>query len=407
MTTDFGKKFRKDFSFEADYVPINHGSYGTYPNVIKPVMREFQDKAEQHPDRWNRFESKEIIKSNLKRLSKLVHCDDSDLIFVPNASSGVNTVLRSFPFKKGDKILHYQTVYASVDKTLAFLKDHYQVELVRIHLNYPLEDAEIIQLTKEAIDQEHAKGNGKIRMAVFDALSSLPGVRFPFEAINSVVQENGILSLIDGAHAIGQVSLNLTELNPDYFITNCHKWLYSPRGCAILYAPKRNQGFIHPTTINAAYKFHADSTEYSSFAQENVPNTIDTAPYLCIDAALNYRESIGGEEAICKYTHDIAVKGGALVAKLLGTQVMENSTKTLTANMVNIELPAFKTSKTDPEIMAFFLNKSIYEKHTMLSIYKNNSKWWVRLCGQIYVDLDDFQKAGEAVLAIIKEIDEQ
>lgn len=104
--TDFGKNFRKDFSFEADYVPINHGSYGTYPNVIKPVMREFQDKSEQHPDRWNRFESKEIIKSNIKRLSKLVHCDESDLVFVPNASTGVNTVLRSFPFKKGDKILH-------------------------------------------------------------------------------------------------------------------------------------------------------------------------------------------------------------------------------------------------------------------------------------------------------------
>lgn len=86
---------------------------------------------------------------------------------------------------------------------------------------------------------------------------------------------------------------------------------------------------------------------------------------------------------------------------------MENSTKTLTVNMVNVELPAFTTSKSDGEIAAFFLNKSIYEYHTMLPIYKNNSKWWVRLCGQIYVDLDDFQKAGEAVLAIIKEIDEK
>jgi hypothetical protein len=126
-----------------------------------------------------------------------------------------------------------------------------------------------------------------------------------------------------------------------------------------------------------------------------------------LSLALNYRESIGGEEAICKYTHDIAVKGGALVAELLGTQVMENSTKTLTVNMVNVELPAFTTSKSDGEIAAFFLNKSIYEYHTMLPIYKNNSKWWVRLCGQIYVDLDDFQKAGEAVLAIVKEIDEK
>lgn len=155
---------------------------------------------------------------------------------------------------------------------------------MEIELDYPLEDAEIVQLTKERIAQEHSKENGQIRMAVFDALSSLPGVRFPFEAINSLVHENGILSLIDGAHAIGQISLNLTELDPDFFVTNCHKWLYSPRGCAILYTPKRNQGFIHPTTINGAYQFHADSADYSSFSQEHAPNTIDTAPYLCIDA---------------------------------------------------------------------------------------------------------------------------
>lgn len=121
-------------------------------------------------------------------------------------------------------------------------------------------------------------------MAVFDALSSLPGVRFPFEIINSIVHENNILSLIDGAHAIGQIELNLKELNPDFFITNCHKWLFSPRGCAILYVPKRNQGFIHPTTINAAYKFHADSSDYSSFTQEHALNTIDTAPFLCVEA---------------------------------------------------------------------------------------------------------------------------
>lgn len=167
---------------------------------------------------------------------------------------------------------------------MAFLRDHYKVELIQIQLDYPLEDDEIIQLTKEKIDQEHAKENGQIRMAVIDALSSLPGVRFPFEAINSLVQENGILSLIDGAHAIGQIELNLEELDPDFFITNCHKWLYSPRGCAILYAPKRNQGYIHPTTINAAYEFHADGADYSSFSQEHAPNTVDTSPFLCVDA---------------------------------------------------------------------------------------------------------------------------
>jgi hypothetical protein len=101
----FGKSLRKDFFLEPQYVPVNHGSFGVYPKAIRPLLHELQDKAEAHPDRWNRFEMKPIIRANLDRLSKMINCDADDLVFVPNASQGINTVLRSFPFKAGDKIL--------------------------------------------------------------------------------------------------------------------------------------------------------------------------------------------------------------------------------------------------------------------------------------------------------------
>lgn len=103
--TNFGKDFRKDFNFAPEYTPINHGSFGTYPAVVKPVLRDFQDQAEAHPDRWHRFEMKPILDRNLKRVADLIHCDSNDLAFVANASNGVNTVLRSFPFQAGDKVL--------------------------------------------------------------------------------------------------------------------------------------------------------------------------------------------------------------------------------------------------------------------------------------------------------------
>jgi selenocysteine lyase/cysteine desulfurase len=141
-------------------------------------------------------------------------------------------------------------------------------------------------LTKEVIDRENSKGGSKIRMCVVDALSSLPGVRLPFEAVSKLVQDHGILSLIDGAHAIGQIELNIRELDPDFFITNCHKWLCAPRGCAILYVAKRNQGFIHPTTINYAYQFHEESSDTSSFALEHDLNTVDPTPFLCVGAGM-------------------------------------------------------------------------------------------------------------------------
>jgi hypothetical protein len=92
---------------------------------------------------------------------------------------------------------------------------------------------------------------------------------------------------------------------------------------------------------------------------------------------------------------------------MLGTQVMENSTKTLTANMVNIELPAFVSSKPDSQIPAYYQKKSLYEYSTIFHVYKISNKWWVRLSGQVYLDLDDFKKAGEALLAVTRELNEE
>lgn len=92
---------------------------------------------------------------------------------------------------------------------------------------------------------------------------------------------------------------------------------------------------------------------------------------------------------------------------MLGTEVMENSTGTLTANMVNVELPPFVSSKSDSEIAAFYVHKSLYEYNTILHVYKTNKKWWVRFSGQVYLELDDFEKAGEAVLAITRELNKE
>ncbi|PHZ11356.1 PLP-dependent transferase [Rhizopus microsporus ATCC 52813] len=403
----FGKQFRADFPLEDKYIPISHGAHGSYPAAVQAYVDEYNRRAEKHPDRWHRFDFRPLLQENLERAAALIKCDPRDIVFVANSSTGVNNILRSFPFEEGDKILCYQTTYINCDKTLEFLTHYKKVELVRVELNYPLEDDEVIRLTKEAIEREHAKDSSKkIRLGFFDAISSLPGVCMPYQALTKLFREYDILSFVDGAHAIGHIELNLAELDPDFFVSNCHKWLFTPRGCAVLYVSKRYQGWIHPPTINYAYQHHDDPTDGSSFNEEHVPGVTNITSYLCIGPALDYRESIGGEEAIRKYTHELAVQGGELVANMLGTQVMENSTKTLTASMVNVELPIKNTTKTDQEITSFFMKKSIYEYNTIIVVYKNNSKWWARLCGQIYIDLDDFKAAGEIILKIIKELEQ-
>ncbi|KAG1067336.1 hypothetical protein G6F42_026522 [Rhizopus arrhizus] len=176
-----------------------------------------------------------------------------------------------------------------------------------------MEDQEILELTKQVIDREHAKSDEpRIKLAVIDAISAAPAVIFPYKEITKLVQENDILAMIDGAHTIGQIEVDIRSFDPDFFFSNCHKWLFVPRGSCVLYVAQRNQGYIHPTTLTFAYKHHPDGSDTSTFKSEFIPPTIDTSNYMCVEEALKYRESLGGEEAIREYTHKIAVQGGAL-----------------------------------------------------------------------------------------------
>lgn len=123
--------------------------------------------------------------------------------------------------------------------------------------------------------------------------------------------------------------------------------------------------------------------------------------------AIEYRKSIGGELAIRQYAHKMATEGGDIVANILGTQVMDNSTHTLITCMSNVELPVEQKSSTDGQVAKFIMTELVFTHHTMATVYKTNNKWWVRLCGQIYLDLDDFKQAGEALLAACNDFNKQ
>lgn len=111
--------------------------------------------------------------------------------------------------------------------------------------------------------------------------------------------------------------------------------------------------------------------------------------------ALAYRESVGGENAIQEYCHNLAVQGGALVAEILGTSVLENEERTLTASMVNVELPL--TDAAPAEMIPFFTHALVYEHNTMIPVFQIGSRMYARLSAQIYTDLEDFRKAAEAL----------
>jgi selenocysteine lyase/cysteine desulfurase len=277
----------------------------------------------------------------------------------------------------------------------------------------------------------------------------MPGVRMPFERLTQKCKELGVMSCIDGAHGVGHVEIDLGTLDPDFFVSNCHKWLHVPRGCAIFHVADRNQGIIR-STLPTSHGFipkgekpvspfpkrtfaqsHAqpgieqNSSEQSAFTKSafvdmekpafvanfEFVGTIDNSPYLCVPTALKWRESIGGEDAIRNYCQTLVRQAAQHVAQVLGTEVMENSTGTLgRCCLSNVRLPislpkvqdvATKhgIDKEDVGIMVrdWMKKLSCEEYSTFIMIYWYGGVWWTRLSGQVYLEMKDFEWAAETL----------
>jgi len=239
----------------------------------------------------------------------------------------------------------------------------------------------------------------------------------PWEELVVACQEMNVLSLIDGAHGIGQIELShLGEIGPDFFVSNCHKWLFTPRACAVFYVPFRNQHLIR-TTMPTSHGYEFLSPNPPEIPDGKTPfvhlfefvATFDYSPYLCIPAALEFRKKIcGGEEAIRKYCFDIARVGGQRTADILGTEVMGKEmegTQMHECSFANVRLPLKVKKAGEVDVMGFeakdgekiglWINKrGVEEFDTYLQIKFHDNGLWVRLSGQIYLEMQDFEWVG-------------
>lgn len=288
--------------------------------------------------------------------------------------------------------------------TLEYLTESNEFSIYKIEHILPLSDDEICNDFENMLAKVSQDGR-KARLAIFDTVTSLPAVRMPFERLTEICKARGVLSCIDGAHGVGQLPINLTELDPDFFVSNCHKWLFTPRGCAVLYIPVRKQNLIRSTLPTGFSFLKKDLVPQTNNFVANFAAvaTSDDTPYLCISAALKWRKRITwgnktGEEAIISYNKDLARRGGRLVAEMLDTEVMDNGESTLgDCAMTNVRLPV----NTDGPLirdLAERINKSLnLGQKIAVNAYNYEGQFWVRLSAQVYLEMKHFEAAGFAL----------
>lgn len=190
---------------------------------MKTAFRRYQEENESRPDYFFYRTRPRRVNEARQAVASLLHADVRDCVFVKNATTGVNIVLRNLQYEPGDVVIYFATVYGAVLKTLLSLQETTPLQTRKVEYALPLTHDEIVQRFLEVANKARAEGL-KVRAAVFDTIVSVPGVRFPFEKLTRACKDEGILSVIDGAHGVGQIPINLSDLDPDFFVSNCHKY---------------------------------------------------------------------------------------------------------------------------------------------------------------------------------------
>jgi hypothetical protein len=216
-------------------------------------------------------------------------------------------------------------------------------------------------------------------------------------------------------------------------IVDDDRWLYTPRGCAIFYVPLRNQSLIR-STLPTSHGFVPRNSKIGSpfpkatfedgkktpyVAMFDFVGSADNTPFICIPAALAWRESIGGEDVIRAYCQDLVKEGAKLVARELGTEVLENKTRSLgSCAMANIRLPldlskakgfAAQAGIEEEDVgstVRDWMGKTFIDEYgTFVQSLFYAGAWWARLSGQVYLDMDDMQWAAETLRKICERVD--
>jgi len=292
---------------------LNHGSFGACPRPVLASQNEWRERLERQPLQFLVRELEMHLDTARAVLADFVGADAADLVFVPNATTGVNTVLRSLAFQPGDELLVTNQEYNACRNVLNFVAERSGARVVVVPLPFPFaHEAELVAPILAAITP-------RTRLALLDHVTSQTGLVLPLARLVAELNERGVDTLVDGAHAPGMVPLHLRDLGAAYYTGNCHKWLCAPKGAALLHVRRDKQAAIRPLTIS--HGANSTRTDRSRLHLEfDWPGTWDPAAALSVPTAIQFIGSLvpGGWPQVMARNQTLALAARKILTGSLG-----------------------------------------------------------------------------------------
>lgn len=275
--------FKSQFLIDPEIIFLNHGSFGATPKPVFKTYQEWQARLESQPVLFLGRELPELLYNARKLLGQYLHADTNDLVFIPNSTYGINIVARSLNLGPGDQILTSDHEYGACDNCWEFTCERTGADYIHQPITLPVQSLESV------VDEFWHGVNKNTRVIYLSMITSPTALRMPVEEICARARENGIITVIDAAHAPGQIPMDLRSLGADIVFGNCHKWMLAPKGSAFLYVNKEIQMAIQPLVVSWGLHTTPETTTGSRFVDIlQWTGTYDPSACLSVPAAIQF-----------------------------------------------------------------------------------------------------------------------
>ncbi|OGO20888.1 MAG: aminotransferase class V [Chloroflexi bacterium RBG_16_48_8] len=355
-----------EFLLDPEIIYLNHGSFGATPRSVFEYYQDLQRELERQPVTFLSREFQARMTFAREALAKYLCTESKDIVFVTNATTAINIVARSLPLSPGDEVLTSDHEYGAMDRTWQFLASRQGYHYIRTPIPVPI-------LSKNHILDHIWTGiTNNTRVIFLSHITSPTSIIFPIREICAEAKRRGILTVIDGAHAPGQIALNLEEIGADFYAGNNHKWLCAPKGSGFLYAPPERQALLSPLVVS--WGWQSEKPGPSTLVDHHEwQGTRDPTAFLATPKAIQFQQEHHWEN-VRSACHELACYAQSHLTELTGIPPI--TTPEFFVQMVSAFLPS-----VDPEP----LQKRLLDKfHIEVPVFKWNGIPTLRLSVQGY-----------------------
>ena len=292
---------------------LNHGSFGACPVPVLALQRSLVDELEANPVAFLDTTMEARLDGARGSVAAFLNADPEGLVFLPNATTGISTVLRSLLLEPGDELLTTNHEYNATLNALAEVARAAGAAVVRVDL--PLE----IESGEQVLAALLAAVTPRTRLAMVSQVTSPTATLLPVADIVRELDTRGIDTLVDGAHAAGQVPVDIAALGAAYWTANGHKWLCGPKGSAVLHVRADRRAAVRPLIVSHGWN-DPRPERLRLWKEFDWTGTVDPTAYLALPEAIRLvgRMHPGGWPGVMAANHDLVIQGRDTIAVALG-----------------------------------------------------------------------------------------